>query len=164
MRDPKLFEYWFTRVVIWLVVIAIGFLGSRIIGNLYYNHLMKLNEPIQDFRKNYQEQINQENDPFKLAKFGRVLLKTGSLDLAWRAFSKTTELDAGWRDGWVARGFAELKLNKTKEALDSLKIAEKIDPINPLTYELLSVVYERIGDAKSSQFAREKFEYLNKSP
>ena len=163
MRDPKLFEYWFTRVIIWLLVLSLGYVGSRLIGNIYYNKLTKLSEPIQDYRQNYQEQINKEDDPFKLAKFGRIMLKTGSTDLALTAFSKTTELDAGWRDGWVAKGFVELKLQKTKEALDSLKTAEKIDPINPLTYELLTIVYEQTGDIKSSQFAREKWQYLNKS-
>jgi len=156
-------EYFITRIIIIIAALVIGFLGSRLIGALYFNHLMAKDSSLGNFQKHYQEQINLETDPYRLAKMGMIYLYNENNDLADECFKKATELDPGWRDAWVWKGYTELKLHKPKDALASLKVAEKIDPIYPLTYQLLVIAYQQTGDNQSAQFAQEKLAYLSKS-
>ena len=160
-------EYFLVRLIIIFGALLIGFFGSRIIGNLYYNRLMKEYAPLADFKDHYENQINRADDAYKVARLGMVFLKTDYSDLSLAAFRKATALDPKWRDGWVWLGYAELKNNPPaggpQHALESLKTAEKIDPIYPLTYELLATAYQLTGDEQSAKFAREKVTYLSKS-
>lgn len=157
-------EYFVTRLVIVFGILVFGFFSSRIIASLYYDKLMTdYAKPLQEFRKHYQTKVDLETDPYKLTRLGRSLLKVSYNDLAYAALKKSTELDPKWRDAWVWRGYGELKLNHPKEALVSLKNAEKIDSIYPFTYELLAIAYQATGDEISAKFAREKEKYLTKS-
>jgi len=156
-------EYYVVRLIIIIAALIIGFLGARLIGKLYYNKLMNENTSLGDFQKHYQDQINLETNPYKLGKMGMIFLRTENNDLAYECFKKTTTLDPLWRDGWFWQGNTELKINRPKEALLSLKKAEELDPIYPLTYQLLVIAYEEIGDTISAEKAQEKLGYLSKT-
>lgn len=156
-------EYFVTRLLIIFGALVFGFFGSRIIAGLYYDKLMVgYNHSLQNFTEYYQKKVNLETDPYKLTRLGRSFLKANQNDLATTALEKSTELDPLWRDGWVWRGYEELKLGKPKDALASLKKAETLDPIYPFTYQLLSIAYEATGDEVSAKFASEKVTFLNK--
>ena len=160
-------EYFVTRLLIIFGALVFGFFSARIVASLYFDRLMvEYAKPLQNFTEYYQNKVNLETDSYKLTRLGRSLLKANQKhtdDLAYSALKKSTELDPLWRDGWVWRGYGELKLGQPKEALNSLKKAEAIDPIFPFTYELLSIAYQATGDETSAQFAKEKVEYLEKS-
>lgn len=156
-------EYYLVWAIVVLVVLIIGYLGSRTVGNLYYNRLMKSDSALGEFQKHYQEKIALETDSFELAKMGMTFLKSGENELALVCFERATQMDPNWRDGWVWRGYTELKLNKPQAALVSLKTAEKIDPIYPLTYQLLVLAYQQNGDKENAQLAQAKLTYLSKS-
>jgi len=157
-------KYLVTRLLIVFGILVFGYFSTRIVASLYFDRLMaNYNTPLQEFSEYYQTKVNLETDPYKLTRLGRSLLKANQNDLAYSALKKSTELDSKWRDGWVWRGYGELKLSQPKEALNSLKKAEGIDPIFPFTYELLSIAYQATGDETSAQFAKEKVTYLEKS-
>jgi len=157
-------EYLVTRLLIVFGILVFGYFGARIVASLYFDRLMSdYAKSLQNFTEYYQTKVNLETDPYKLTRLGRSLLKANQNDLAYSALKKSTELDPKWRDGWVWRGYGELKLSKPKDALASLKNAEKIDSIFPFTYELLSIAYQATGDETSAQFAQEKNAYLEKS-
>ena len=157
-------EYLVTRLLIVFGILVFGYFSAKIIASLYYDRLMANSNPsLQEFIEHYKTKVNLETDPSKLTKLGRSLLKANQNDLAYSALEKSTELDSKWRDAWVWRGYGELKLGQPKEALNSLKKAEAIDPIFPFTYELLSIAYQATGDEISAKFAKEKVEYLEKS-
>lgn len=161
--QQKSSEYYLTRILIVLAAIFIAYFGARLIGGLYFNHLTSGSSPLKDLKNQYRSQINLETDPYEAAKKGMIFLRTENNDLALDCFKKATELDANWRDGWVWRGYTELKLNQPKEALDSLKKAEEIDPIYPLTYQLLVIAYQQTDDTDSAEKAQEKLAYLSKT-
>lgn len=160
-------EYYLTRILMVLAAIFIAYFGARLVGSLYYNHLTSGNSPLQDFKNQYIEKIKLETDPYELGKMGMTFLRSDQNDLALECFKKATELDPLWRDGWVWRGYTELKLNPPaggpEMALESLKKAEEIDPIYPLTYQLLVIAYQQTGDTDSAASAQEKLVYLSKT-
>lgn len=156
-------EYYLVWAIIVLAVLIIGYLGSRTVGNLYYNRLMSSESALGEFQKHYQEKIALETDSYELAKMGMTFLKSDENELALECFKRATQMDPNWRDGWVWKGYAELKLNKPQDALTSLKTAEKIDPIYPLTYQLLVLAYQKNGDKENAQSAQAKLVYLSKS-
>lgn len=161
MKDDS--EYYLVRIIIIVAALIIGFLGSRLIGALYFNKIMASDSSLGNLQKHYQEQINLETDPYELAKMGMIYLKTDDNQTALLCFDKASKMDPGWRDAFVWKGYTELKLNKPKDALVSLKAAEKIDPIYPLTYQLLVIAYQQTGDTQSAQFAQQKLVNLSKT-
>lgn len=160
-------EYFLVRIIIIIAAMGCGFLGARIIGSLYYNHLVSKSSAIDNFKNHYQSQIALETDARDLGKMGMTFLRTDQTDLGFECFKKASELEPGWRDAWVWRGYAELKLDPPtggpKEALVSLKKAENLDPIYPLTYQLLTIAYQQTGDPVSASAAQEKLTYLSKT-
>ncbi len=107
--------------------------------------------------------ISRETDPYKLGKMGMIFLRVDNNTLAFDCFKKAGELEPGWRDAWLWKGYTELKLSQPKNALASLKKAETIDPIYPLTYQLLAISYQQTDDPNSAKGAQEKLTYLSKS-
>jgi len=156
-------EYYFVVVIIIAIALTIGFLGAQVVGSLYYNKLISNNPALEDFKDTYTNKINLMDDPNELARMGTIFLKSDFNDLALLSFKKASDLSPNWRDAWVWRGYAELRTNQPKAGLDSLKKAENLDPIYPLTYQFLTDAYKLTGDAVSAEKAQEKFVYLNKT-
>jgi len=156
-------EYYFVVVIIIAIALTIGFWGAQVVGSLYYNKLTSDNPALENFINIYSNKINLVDDPNELAKMGTIFFKTGFNDLALLSFKKASVLSPLWRDAWVWRGYAELKTNQPKAALTSLKKAENLDPIYPLTYQFLTDAYKLTGDAVSAEKAQEKFVYLSKT-
>ncbi|MBM2820820.1 MAG: hypothetical protein HW405_580 [Candidatus Berkelbacteria bacterium] len=159
-HDP---EYFLTRIIIIIGVLGIGFFGAKIIANICYDKWTTEASNLGDFKDRYENKINLETDPYELGKIGMSLLKGDHNEIALKAFAKAAQLDPNWRDGWVWKSYSELKLNEPKTALESLKKAEKIDPIYPLTYQLLTIAYQQIDDPQSAKFTQDKLVYLTKT-
>lgn len=163
MANPKLLEYNLTRLIIIGGFFIVALFGIKIIRDVYYNKLFtQLSAPARAMEAQYREEIASGKDPYQLCKIGNAFLNSNS-DLALLAYQKATEIDPKYRDGWILRGYAELKTNQPELAINSLKKAEEIDPINARTYELLSIAYTQTGDTDSAKKAQEKYQYLLKS-
>lgn len=154
-------EYYITRLVLIGAILLVGFFSAQYLGDLLLK--TETNKAMAIVTARYDEYIAQETDPFKLAKYGMGLLQTNDNQTALKCFEKVTELDPEWRDGWIWKGNTQLRLGEPKEALISLKKAEKIDPIYPLTYQLLTIAYQETGDAESAKATQEKLVYLSKT-
>lgn len=145
-------------VAVSLPIIVLAFFGVKAGGEYYY---MKNNPPLS-LNADYQHKIDAEKDAYKASRLGMVFLKTDNLELAELAFEKSTNLDANWRDGWIWKGYTELEQGEPQKALDSLKTAEKIDPVYPFTYQLLAKTYELLGNTSAANAANQKMGYLTK--
>jgi predicted Zn-dependent protease len=141
-----------------LPIIVLAFFGMRAGGEYYF--LQK--EPLISLDESYRQKIAAETSAYDASKLGMAFLKTDELDLAELAFEKSTSLDANWRDGWIWKGYTELKMATPQKALDSLRAAEKIDPVYPFTYQLLANAYQKLGNTSEAKLAVEKQQYLSK--
>lgn len=160
-KDSKTYEYYITRLVLVGLVLILGYFGAKIIGNVYEGKLTKeFSSSTQAMQDDFREQIAEQTDAYAAAKMGQNFLVAQNDDLGLLAFQKATDLDPNWRDGWVWRGYAELKNNQSSQAIVSLKRAAEIDPINARTYELLAIAYRATGDSDSAKKAEEKYNYL----
>jgi predicted Zn-dependent protease len=145
-------------VAVSLPIIVLAFFGVRAGGEYY---LLKKEPPIS-VDDTYRQKIAVETSAYDASKLGMVFLKTDKIDLAELAFEKSTSLDANWRDGWLWKGYTELKMAAPQKALDSLRAAEKIDPVYPFTYQLLANAYQKLGNTTEAKLAVEKQQYLSK--
>jgi predicted Zn-dependent protease len=146
-----------------VIILAIAsYFGAFAIGDYYYSHYGSF-KPSTAWQNQYKEKIAEGTNAVKAGKMGMVFLKTGYNDLAYLAFDRATTLDAGWRDAWIWKGYTELKMDKPKDALISLKNAETIDPVYPFTYQLLRQTYELLGNTREADAAKEKLSYLTKN-
>jgi len=146
-------------IAIAIALIVFAYFGTIQIGSYYYSHFSSL-KPSTVFEDQYKEKIAAETDAAKAGRLGMVFLKTDQNELAYLAFNKATALDANWRDAWVWKGYVELKIDKPKDALASLKNAEKLDPVYAFTYQLLAKTYETLGNKTAAAAANEKLSYL----
>jgi predicted Zn-dependent protease len=113
--------------------------------------------------KAYAADIASLTDINLLMDLGQKLLYGNQTEAAIINFKRVTELQKNYRDGWLYLGIAELKNNDPFEALKNIQTAEKLDPINALTYQYLAIAYEETGDAGEAQKAKDKMNYLTKT-
>ncbi len=164
MSDTRNLENNLVRLIIIGAFLIVAYFGIQVFSGFYTNKLIKqMSGPIEAQKEQFRQNIASQTDAYTACKMGINFTNAQNDDLALIAFQKATNLDPTYRDGWVWRGYSELKNNQPQDALDSLKKAEAIDPINPRTYELLAIAYNQSGDADNGKKAQEKYEYLTKS-
>ena len=95
--------------------------------------------------------------------FAQMLNQAGSAHLALPILKEVTSDYPDYRDGWVFLGYSLLELKKYDQALETLQSAAELDPIHPLTYELLARAYEGKGDAEKAKEYSDKAEGLKGS-
>lgn len=121
-----------------------------------------LDDNLKQIEAEYAQKVAQDNDAGKLTKSGLRQLNINLPNLALISLNRATQVQQNYRDGWLALGLAQLKTGDIKAALISFQAAEKLDPINAKTYELLKIAYEKLEDTASAQKASEKYEFLTK--
>lgn len=164
MSDPKNLENNIVRLIAAIGFLIIAYFGIGVFSGIYTNKLTKnLSGPENTMREQLREQIASQTDAYKVCKMGINFTNSHNDDLALFAFQKATDIDPAYRDGWIWRGYGEIENNQPQEAVKSLQTAEAIDPINPRTYELLTIAYSQTDNADAAQKAEEKYEYLTKS-
>jgi len=117
-----------------------------------------------------QKSLSLNAKSYTLMSLGLAFSKTDYRGLAAIFFEKATKENSHYRDAFVLLGKTYLQrladsdqglgdvLNKAKEALER---AAEIDPTYPETYQLLTQVYEKMGDAQKAKEAAEKATMLN---
>jgi len=152
-----------TLSLIGICSIAIFYLGGKTIATATENNWLNSQRNItKKLEKTYAAEIESHSDVNALMTSGLQLLRGNQINCAIINFKRVTELEKNYRDGWLYLGIAELQNSDPETALISLQAAEKLDPINPLTYQYLTMAYEQTDDIDSAQKAREKYEYLTK--
>ena len=164
MPNSRDLENNLVRIVAVIGFLIIAYFGIQIGAGLYSQKLIKAySGPAEELKNSFRAEIAEQTDAYGAAKMGTQFAQAQNNDLASLAFQKATDLDPEYRDGWVGRGQAELQNNQPEEALESLKRAEEIDPINPRTYELLAIAYRATDDEEAAKKAEEKWKYLNET-
>ena len=164
MPNSRDLENNLVRIVAVIGFLIIAYFGIQIGAGLYSQKLIKAySGPAEELKNSFRAEISEQTDAYGAAKMGTQFAQAQNNDLASLAFQKATDLDPEYRDGWVGRGQAELQNNQPEEALESLKRAEEIDPINPRTYELLAIAYRATDDEEAAKKAEEKWKYLNET-
>jgi len=163
-KSYRTFEYFLVRLIIIGAFFLSAFLGVKIAAAFYFEKLSdNLSGPLREIKAQYQQQITTEADPYELCRLGVSFSVAQDDHLALAAFTKSTQMDPNYRDAWVWKGYTELKMGNPSQALVSLKKAEKIDPIYPLTYQLLVIAYQQNGDTAAAEAAQKKLDYLGKT-
>ncbi|MFA6493139.1 MAG: hypothetical protein WCV58_03315 [Patescibacteria group bacterium] len=163
MQDSRGLENNIVRVIAAVAFLLVAYFAIQVFSGVYTNKLTQnLSGPANAMKEQFRQEIASQTDAYAACKLGINFIQAQNDDLALLAFQKATDLDNGYRDAWVWRGYSELKNNQPQEAVNSLKKAENIDPINARTYELLSVAYSQTGDDDNAKKAQEKYDYLAK--
>lgn len=164
MKDTRELENNIVRLIAAVAFLIVAYFAIGVFSGVYTNKLTRnLSGPGNAMKEQLRENIATQTDAYAACKLGVSFIKAQNDDLALLAFQKATDLDPTYRDGWVERGYSELKNNQPQNAVTSLKKAEEIDPINPRTYELLTIAYNQTGDVDNAKKAQEKYDYLLKS-
>lgn len=131
-----------------------------------------------------QEQfyLNQKNvlektdkNAFELFAIGKKLLDKNSLEMAKVYFEVANQKDQNYRDGTFYLAYSYLKLAETPpdyldkkmikqfsnqnmdKSLESFLKAKDLDPLYGPTYEFLSYIYNKKGDAENAKLCYNKF-------
>lgn len=164
MSNTRNLENNLVKIIAAIAFLIFAYFAIQIFSNSYTQKLtQKLSGPGTEMNNQLKEQVSQMTDAYAACKLGLRFSQAQNNDLALFAFQKATDLDPTYRDGWVLRGWGELKMNQPQEAIISLKKAEEIDPINARTYELLNIAYTQTGDTDNAKKAEDKYDYLNKN-
>jgi len=140
---------------------VIVFMGSRVVVKAMENNWYSISSASNDaLNKQYAQEIESQTNVNFLMDMGYKLLNGNQTDAAIVNFKRVTVLEKNYRDGWLYLGIAQLKNNQAGEALSNLQTAEKLDPINPQTYEYLIIAYEKTDNQEAAQKAREKYDFL----
>lgn len=154
----------FIKLLFIFGLLLFGFGVSVFLYQSTYNQEMKI---IKNSREkqlvDYKKVIDTKTDPYILTVNGTRYLKKNLPDLAIISLERTTQIEKGYRDGWLALGLAQLELADYKSALSSFQEAEKIDPINAKTYEYLEIAYKKLEQSDSAARAQTKYEFLTKT-
>lgn len=153
----------FIKILIVIGILLAGLLSSILIGQKVYAQMTaNLDQGLKQIESEYSQTVAQRTDANALVKAGLHQADANVPDLALISLKRATQLQPNYRDGWLALGLAQLKTNDVKAALVSFQTAEKLDPINPKTYELLKIAYERLEDMAGAKTAQDKFDFLTK--
>ena len=90
----------------------------------------------------------------------QTLNNYGDAILAQPLLKEVTVSDPKYRDGWVFLGYTYLELNDYDNAEKALNAAKDIDPVYPLTFELLARTYQAKGDQAKGDECTQKAEML----
>ncbi len=104
--------------------------------------------------------IKTANPATQKVIFSQMLNQTDSARLALPILKKVCSDFPDYRDGWVFLGYSYLELKKYDLAVEALNSALDLDPIHPLTYELLATAYGTKGDLEKSKEYADKAEEL----
>lgn len=74
-----------------------------------------------------------------LALIGKALAQNSESTLAKSFADRAIKEDTAYVDAWIVRGYANLLLGNTVEAVDDLKQAYNLDPIRPQTHYFLAL-------------------------
>lgn len=153
----------FSKILLTLAILIIGLAIALMIFKISYSRQTEgIDTHIKEMENNYSQMVAKKTNVYTLTKIGLHQTDIGLTDMALISLHRATSLEKNYRDSWLALGLAQIQKMDYVSALTSLKIAEKLDPINPKTYELLNLVYQKMDNSELAQAAQEKYKFLTK--
>ena len=152
-----------TRFISLTLILLIGLAASVLIYNITYTKLTQdLPNYQQKIEAQYAQQISTSTNAYNLTKSGLRQFNANMPTLALISLKQATKTDPNYRDGWISLALVQIELKDYSSAIETLKNAEKIDPIFPKTYELLTLCYTKTNNPDLAKAAQTKFDFLNK--
>ncbi len=152
------------KILIGLGILILGLIATLVALDTAKSRrsAVLLEEKARQIEAQFAQSVAKKNNAGELAKSGLRQLNINLPNFALTSLKRATEIQPNYRDGWLALGWVQFKTNDFPAALASFQTAEKLDPINAKTYELLKISYEKLEDAASAGKAAEKYDFLTK--
>lgn len=149
---------------IWLII-GVLFVGAAV-SLICYQVILSRESTVSSLQERalldqYRRQISTETNAYKLTVSGLRQFDHNLPEMSLITLKRATESDKNYRDAWIALGIAELEVRSATEALDSLKVAQTIDPIHAETYKYMGIAYERLADQEGIKLCQDKQKMLN---
>ncbi len=97
--------------------------------------------------------VENPNDWKNQFELGVEHNNNGMLEESEQAFIRSTKLNPGYLSTWVNLGYVQCELKKYPEAVESLKMALRVDPRSEEAYCNLGVIFMRIPDLPKAEWA-----------
>ena len=148
-------------LAIYDTAVALG-LGDK---DLYFNRgLLKLTQAQEMTKKIIQvrdSMLAKPNDKALVEKSNQLIAEQKKIfGSAEPDFKKVVEMDSTDKEGWFQLGFVEWQLEKPAEARNALERVTKLHPESKETWELLTLVYTKLGMKKEAESAAQKAKSL----
>lgn len=172
--------YLITGFVVVVMFGVVKIQENKITGRASEYNILVYNESVENYRKNT---INVKNG-LLATKRGWRFLKDGKTEIAIALLERADKLEEDYRDAPLYLGYAYMQkvtesgkknyfdmvveLNNDEKqqllnrAKDRLLVAQKIDPLNPLTNKLLGIVYKSLDNDKESELWYARYEEVSK--
>ena len=151
------------QILMIVFILGAGFLGSRILANkVLANAMVETQANHDQMMQQIKDKISKENDAYTLTTKGARAADKNP-ELAKIYLDRAVEVNKDYRDAWLWKGYAELKIGSNEQAVNSLETAAQIDPIHTETYKYLAIAYSQVGNEEKSKTANEKYQYLSKT-
>ena len=137
---------------------------------IYYGYLADYQSAKKYFSQSSDENENQQAKTFlaaiekiltvanpatKKVIFSQTLNQNDLAKLAEPILREVCSNYPDYRDAWIFLGYSQIELKKYDSAIESLNSAADLDPIYPLTFDLLSRVWAAKGDsAKANEYSK----------
>jgi len=168
--------------VIGLLTIAGIFVWQRELGKINSVAAKEITETQEQFYLDQKNELIKSNkNAFELEATGKKMLDKNYLEMALVYFETATQKDQNYRDAAFYLGYTYLKLAETSpnyldkkavkkfsnlamnKSLESFLKAKDLDPLYSPTYEFLSYIYNKKGDAENSQLCYNKFKSFSQN-
>ncbi len=168
----------FYSILAILIIVIIFSLISYFQKKLASQYEHEINTSQQELSIQYKKILeNSDLSTNEIIIQGLDLLKKNQLELSVIAFEESIKRDPEIRDANILAGYGFLHLalnnNNTKnietktdyleKSKKYLKKAKEIDPINPLTYQILALTYLQLNDEQNTKLCYNKFKELKNS-
>ena len=101
------------------------------------------------------EQLLGTKHPLLQTRLAQSLLAGGDAQGAFDALAPIRDTYPGYVSTWIQLGRAAYELGRFEDARDNLNEAARINPFNPEVHQWLALVYDKLGDTKRANDARE---------
>ncbi len=176
------------KIPIVYIILAVIVIGA-LLGVRFYNQrtMARVNQEIQrDYEAGlvkYREHVQTQKDGILATKRGWQWLKAEDPKRAIIILERARQLEPNYREAAVYLGYAHLQSinkslakpalgswqislspieqhNELAKAKEALKAGERIDPLWPLTNQLLGLTYEKLGDDNNAKLCYDRFKAL----
>jgi tetratricopeptide (TPR) repeat protein len=98
-------------------------------------------------------------------RLGDLYLSAGNtrLDAAYQSYNKALQLQPNFANAQLGMGKVLIRMGKNQEALDHLREAARLDPVDSSAHYLLAQTYRRLGQMPDADREIKLFEGLEKS-
>jgi len=127
--------------------------------NLNNNTLStELASKVNDILKAYEsfQELSDGKNPHLFTLLGKTLAEHNESVLAYKFSEIALKEDVSYIDAWIVRGYSNLQMGNSEEALKDLYHAYDLDPLRPQTHYFLALALDKVGKTDEAVLFFEK--------